>query len=193
MSRRNYIHTMDALIGKPFYSNAAGEPIDPNTGLGTASPVFITAEEANNPYAVSMEGIALPSLSQEQIREGATPEVSQAQIDEAKVAQFKAIEEMSKRVASKEANRISEAQRLAQIEAQKLAGLNSPIIIVPPSYVAPPLIMGGGGGGGGGGEATSRPSVGATTVAKPSFLKRNFIPLLLVTGAIFVFIKNPIK
>ena len=71
----------------------------------------------------------------------------------------------------------------------------APIIVVPTPYSPPPLIIGGGGGGGGGsmGGGEARPKPSTATVAKPSFLKKNFIPLLLVTSAIFVFIKKPIK
>lgn len=261
MSRKNYrhcIHEMDSFIGKPFYSNVAGAVIDPNTGLEVVSPLGdigeMSALDHLNPYNISMEGLASPDmLSREQIQQGATPEISQEQIDAAKVAQFKFNEEMGKRVAEREAtlkaeaeeelrtrearnqyaieqnrltdlriaqeksdkeakieaeyqagikaqkieaDRIAEAQKLAQIEAQKQASLNSPIIIVPPSYVAPPLIMSGGGGGGsmGGGEPepSSKP-MSAPSSAKPSFLKKNFIPLLFVASAIFIFIKKPIK
>ncbi len=263
MSRKNYrhcIHEMDSFIGKPFYSNVAGAVIDPNTGL-EVRPALVGGDDKNlvdylNPYNISMEGLASPDmLSSEQIREGATPEISQEQIDAAKVAQFKFNEEMGKRIAEREArlkaeaeeelrtrearnqyaieqnrltdlriaqekadkeakieaeyqagikaqkieaDRIAEAQKLAQIEAQKQAGLNSPIIVVPPSYVAPPLIIGGGGGGGGGSmgggepEPSSKP-MSTPSSAKPSFLKKNFIPLLFVASAIFVFIKKPIK
>lgn len=261
MSRKNYrhcIHEMDSFIGKPFYSNVAGAVIDPNTGLEVVSPLGdigeMSALDHLNPYNISMEGLASPDmLSREQIQQGATPEISQEQIDAAKVAQFKFNEEMGKRVAEREAtlkaeaeeelrtrearnqyaieqnrltdlriaqeksdkeakieaeyqagikaqkieaDRIAEAQKLAQIEAQKQASLNSPIIIVPPSYVAPPLIMSGGGGGGsmGGGEPepSSKP-MSTPYSAKPSFIKKNFIPLLFVAGAIFIFIKKPIK
>ena len=72
----------------------------------------------------------------------------------------------------------------------------SPIvnIINPSPYVAPPLIVGGGAGGGGGGGAMGggKPLSGSATT-KPSFLKKNFIPLLLIASAIYVFIKKPIK
>lgn len=80
-------------------------------------------------------------------------------------------------------------------------------IISPSPYVAPALntevggalgggalsrgAMGGGGGAMGGGSKPS--STTPTTDAKPSFLKKNFIPLVLVASAIFVFIKKPIK
>jgi hypothetical protein len=70
-------------------------------------------------------------------------------------------------------------------------------IISPSPYVAPTLITGSGGGGGalGGGaiSTTRKPLSDNTTIAKPSFIKKNFIPLLLIASAIFVFIKKPIK
>ena len=66
----------------------------------------------------------------------------------------------------------------------------SPIvnIINPSPYVAPPLIVGGGGAMGEG----SKPLSGAVAT-KPSFIKKNFIPILLIASAIYVFIKKPIK
>jgi hypothetical protein len=103
------------------------------------------------------------------------------------------------RIEMMRAKRLADAQRIAQIEAEKQASLNNPIIVIPPSYVAPPLIVGGGGGGGsigggGGGAMSGMPPISSSTVvAKPSFLKKNFIPLLLVVSAIYVFIKKPIK
>ena len=70
----------------------------------------------------------------------------------------------------------------------------SPIvnIINPSPYVAPPLIVGGGAAGGGGAMGGGKPLSGSATT-KPSFLKKNFIPLLLIASAIYVFIKKPIK
>jgi hypothetical protein len=194
---------MDSLIGKPFYSNAVGAVLDPNTGVELTPAITIgeSLESHLNPLSVSMEGINSPDLSTEQIREGATPEISQAQIDAAKVAQFKANEEMGKRVAEKEAmlkaeveaNRIAEAQRLAQIEAQKAASLSTPIVVSTTNFPSGGGGGGFGGGGGGGGEPEPSAKTSAITTAKPSFLKKNFVPLLLVAGAIFVFIKKPIK
>ena len=78
-------------------------------------------------------------------------------------------------------------------------------IISPSPYVAPALntevggalgggTLGGGSmGGGGGAMATPRKPLYGSVATKPSFLKRNFIPLVLVATAIFVFIKKPIK
>lgn len=69
----------------------------------------------------------------------------------------------------------------------------TPIVVVPNTYVAPPLIVSGGGGGGGAMGQPSTPKLSSVVVDKPSFLKKNFIPLLLVATAIYVFIKKPIK
>ena len=173
MSRRNHIHTMDALIYG--YSNLVTVPTFIEEPIALQPPILLVESEADK----------TARLNAEIGREEASAKL-QAQIEASRTAEVQ-------KLAQIEASRIAEAQKLAQIEAQKQAGLNSPIIIVPPSYVAPPLITGGGGGGGavGGGGASPKPS--NNTVAKPSFLKKNFIPLLLVTGAIFVFIKKPIK
>jgi hypothetical protein len=106
--------------------------------------------------------------------------------------------DVTARIEMMRAKRLADAQRIAQIEAEKQASLNNPIIVIPPSYVAPPLIVGGGSGGGSvGGRpqplSGAKPLSGSTVIAKPSFLKKNFIPLLLVATAIYVFIKKPIK
>ena len=73
----------------------------------------------------------------------------------------------------------------------------SPIvnIINPSPYVAPPLIVGGGGamGGGGGAMGEGRKPLFGAVATKPSFIKKNFIPILLIASAIYVFIKKPIK
>jgi hypothetical protein len=167
---------MDSFIGKPFYSNAAGALLDPTTGLEAPSTAF-RAEQ-------------VPTNSIEQVP--STPAYNmEAEVFDAGDA--------TARIEMMRAKRLADAQRIAQIEAEKQASLNNPIIVIPPSYVAPPLIVGGGGGGGsigggGGGAMSGMPPISSSTVvAKPSFLKKNFIPLLLVVSAIYVFIKKPIK
>lgn len=187
MSRRNYIHTMDALIGKPFYSNAAGAPIDPNTGLEVAPGPMFRGEQAPEGIAESIlppilianttEDGDSESLMMEQRKKAA--DLREANLTEAEKAQMQQRIELMK------------AQR-AQREAKKLAQTQANLVVVPVPYIAPPLIISGGGGGGALGEP-SRPGPTAPAVAKTSFLKKNFIPLLLVAGAIFVFIKKPIK
>lgn len=72
----------------------------------------------------------------------------------------------------------------------------SPIvnIINPSPYIAPPLIVGGGSmGGGGGATDEGRKPLSGAVATKPSFIKKNFIPILLIASAIYVFIKKPIK
>ena len=194
MSRRNYIHnvhTMDSLIGKPFFSNAAGAVLDPATGV-ELTPSLIGGDTNTigrlDSFNISMEGVESPMVfARDQV---ATPEISQAEIDASKLAQIKYNEELGRRVAQRDANlessRLAEAQRLAQIEAQKAALLSTPIVVSTTTF---PSV----GGGGGGGEPSSKSSNGSTTTtAKPSFLKKNFVPLLLIAGAIFIFVKKPI-
>ena len=272
MSRRNYIHnihSMDSLIGKPFYSNAIGRMIDPNTGMEAETPMYAESlEDHINPYRVPLAGL-MPTgiIAEEEIRRGATPEISQAQIDESIIARSKFNEEMGKRVAEKEAmlkaeaeeelrtrearnqyaieqNRLTDlkiaqdkADKEAKIEAEYQAGIKAQKIeadriaeaqkqaeakkqaetttttatttgtaVTPPApYKAPPLVVSGGSGGGGsgssgggGGATATKPKeptkvATTTTSSKPSFIKKNFIPLLFVAGAIFIFIKKPIK
>ena len=78
-------------------------------------------------------------------------------------------------------------------------------IINPSPYVAPALntdvggalgggTLGGGSMGGGGGDmAKPRKPLSGSVVTKPSFIKKHFIPILLIASAIYVFIKKPIK
>jgi hypothetical protein len=195
---------MDSLIGKPFFSNAAGAVLDPATGV-ELTPSLIGGDTNTigrlDSFNISMEGVESPMVfARDQV---ATPEISQAEIDASKLAQIKYNEELGRRVAQRDANlessRLAEAQRLAQIEAQKAALLSTPIVVSTTTF---PSVGGGGGGGGGGGfggggggggEPSSKSSNGSTTTtAKPSFLKKNFVPLLLIAGAIFIFVKKPI-
>jgi hypothetical protein len=182
---------MDSLIGKPFFSNAAGAVLDPATGV-ELTPSLIGGDTNTigrlDSFNISMEGVESPMVfARDQV---ATPEISQAEIDASKLAQIKYNEELGRRVAQRDANlessRLAEAQRLAQIEAQKAALLSTPIVVSTTTF---PSV----GGGGGGGEPSSKSSNGSTTTtAKPSFLKKNFVPLLLIAGAIFIFVKKPI-
>jgi hypothetical protein len=156
----------------------ADEPVNRYTSR-TAVPVVPSFAEERSVQApmllVESEADKAERLNAQTARETAGAQM-QAQIRDSRIATAKI-----------------EADRLAKIEAEKQA--NAPIIVVPTPYSPPPLIIGGGGGGGGGsmGGGEARPKPSTATVAKPSFLKKNFIPLLLVTSAIFVFIKKPIK
>ena len=143
--------------------------------------------------------VTAPSFGQEPMALPDAPILVESEAEKterlnAQIAREKASAEMQAQIqASRIATAKIEADRLAKLEAEKQA--NAPIIVVPTPYSPPPLIISGGGGGGGsmGGGEARKPLSGSSTDAKPSFLKKNFIPLLLVTGAIFVFIKKPIK
>jgi len=75
-----------------------------------------------------------------------------------------------------------------------------PTVTVPISDVVPvtvtiPTTPTYGGGGGGGAINTAKPATKEMTIqaTKPSFLKRNLMPILLIGTAVFIFIKKPIK
>jgi hypothetical protein len=198
MSRRNHIHTMDAFIHG--YSNFVDVPKfaeEPITAPVISMATPIIADEPVNRYTSRTAVPVAPSFAEERSVQApilfVESEADKTERLNAQIARETASAQMQAQIRdSRIAIAKIEADRLAKIEAEKQA--NAPIIVVPTPYSPPPIIIGGGGGGGsmGGGEAR-KPLSGSTTVAKPSFLKKNFIPLLLVTGAIFVFIKKPIK
>lgn len=189
MSRRNYIHTMDALIHG--YSNFVTAPTfveEPMVAPAISMATPILADEPVNRYTSRTAVPVTPSFAEERSVQApmllVESEADKAERLNAQIGRGTALADLKAK---------EEAQRLARIEAEKQA--NAPIIVVPTPYSPPPLIIGGGGGGGGGsmGGGEARPKPSTATVAKPSFLKKNFIPLLLVTSAIYVFIKKPIK
>ena len=188
MSRRNYIHTMDALIGKPYYSNAAGAVLDPNTGLEAPTDAFIPQEMPTNEYTTAIPPIAV-AVTEAGDLQNITIEKERRDAEALRLANLSEVEK-AQRLQRIELMKVQKAQR----DAKKIAEAQANLVVVPVPYSAPPLIIGGGGGFGGGGSDMSEPSKpSAPIVAKPSFLKKNFVPLLLVAGAIYVFIKNPIK
>lgn len=75
-----------------------------------------------------------------------------------------------------------------------------PTVTVPISDVVPvtvtiPTTPTYGGGGGGGAINTAKPATKEMMIqaTKPSFIKRNWMPILLIGTAVFIFIKKPIK
>lgn len=76
--------------------------------------------------------------------------------------------------------------------------ITTPVLASEPIAVTPAPVKGsgkfsGGFGGGGGGMASSDSKPKATNVAtKPSFLKKNWLPIVLVFSAIYVYVKKPI-
>lgn len=181
MSRRNHIHTMDSLIGKPFYSNAAGALLDPTTGLEAPTTVFRAEEVPTNEYTSTPP----PPIVAVTTTEGG--DIEQARLEQAQKDRALRLANLT------EAEKAQRLQRTELMKVQKAQRDAAKLVVVPVPYVAPPLIIGGGGGGGGAMGEPSMPKPSATVVAKPSFLKKNFVPLLLVASAIFVFIKKPIK
>lgn len=205
MSRRNYIHTMDALIGKPYF-NAAGEILDPNTGLAVDTPIFATEmprrDEAIAPLPTPpLSGLTDEEQDLERIKlENARREAEAlriANLSEAEKAErLRRIALMQEARAKKEAEKQAkkDAEAKAKLEAETKKTVQAEVKAQIKKFNPPPIILGGGGGGGGAMSVPEKKSPPTTIQeAKPSFLKKNFIPLLLVGVAIFVFIKKPIK
>lgn len=189
MSRRNHIHTMDAFIHG--YSNFTSTI--PVTEERIVAPMIeVPATFSRSVYDDSVRGSSTAVTTNTSETVPSTPTYNMG-------AEVYDAGDATARLEAFQAKRLADAQRIAQIEAEKQASLNNPIIVIPPAYVAPPLIVGGGsgggsvGGGGGGAMSGMPPLSSSTVVAKQSFLKKNFIPLLLVASAIYVFIKKPIK
>lgn len=189
MSRRNYIHRMDALIGKPFYSNAAGAVIDPNTGLEAVStePTFRPEQLPDTTEVFKDTPIPAPTAVAVQ----PTDDMEAIRIEtERRKAEALRLANLS------EAEKAERERRIKLIEAQREAkriAKQQVVVVEPVKFIAPPLVIGGGGGGGGSMEEPSMPKASSTIAPKPSFLKKNFIPILLVASAIYIFIKKPIK
>lgn len=71
--------------------------------------------------------------------------------------------------------------------------ITTPVLPSTPIAVTPAPIGGGGGGFGGGAiPSTEKPKVTSAIAEKPSFLKKNWLPIALVVSAIYVYIKKPI-
>lgn len=67
-----------------------------------------------------------------------------------------------------------------------------PVALATPTAIKPMPTYGGGGGGGA--MSTPKPQTKEFMEApKPSFLKRNWLPILLIGSAVFILIKKPIK
>jgi hypothetical protein len=240
MSRKNYIHTMDALIygysnftftpptgttTTAVRSEVANAPMtfDDSGNRFTSTPVFIT------PTLETVKPDAIPTVTpiyEDDVRRLAPirPEVSPSPFvipDETvdkrtimdSVPYHEAISYQSAPISIAEddgrrtvAPTPSPFTPVSISEKDQDRNVTPIINIISPSpYVAPALntevggalgggSMGGGSmGGGGGAMATPRKPLYGSVATKPSFLKRNFIPLVLVATAIFVLIKKPIK
>jgi hypothetical protein len=181
MSRKNYIHTMDALISRPMYSNLSGTAISTSPrdsiGGGTLSGgVFTpptnagntgvnTTPPSGNVYSGTRDNATITNPISETVtpptrnvysgtRDNATPQILPTLVDE---------------------------------ETRPPRPTTPPAPIIPIIVTPTPIITGGGYGGGGG---MSEPL--KVVAQKPNFIKKNILPILLVGSAIYVIIKKPI-
>jgi len=179
MSRRNYIHKMDALIGRPLYSNAIGEaPINSTgvvfseSGATTSNPPTNTGVVIGGTTTTTTSGSTGGTTSS-----GATATSSKNVMLSKSDLTATATTAPSKNVDS-----------VAPIVLTKQPETTNTTVVVTPSY--PPLTMGGGYGGGGGG-ISGLPS-SKVVAPKPNFIKKNIVPILLVGSAIYLITKKPI-
>jgi len=175
MSRKNYIHTMDALIGRPMYSNLSGtststSPIDVIGGGTLSGGVFTAPTNAGNtgvnttpPNGNVYSGSRDNATIMNPISETVVPPTPQA------------------------APAPPILPNLVDEEPRPPRPTTPPAPIIPIIVTPTPIITGGGYGGGGG---MSEPL--KVVAQKPNFIKKNILPILLVGSAIYVIIKKPI-
>lgn len=159
---------MDALIGKPIYSNVTGASAVSTDLVGTGTIVNATTSTVGantQPTGTTFTGARdnataiTPTTVYSGARDNATA-TTPAYIDA-----------------------YQETKPIPTPTAPII-----PIIVTPTPIISPmPLISGGFGGGGG---ASS--SVQKVVAEKPNFIKKNILPILLVGSAIYVIIKKPI-
>lgn len=192
MSRRNYIHTVDALIGKPYYSNAAGAVLDPNTGLEVPTTDF-REQVPTNDTIVDLPPIVAVTTTENSDLEGMRIQEERRKLEAERLASLSEAEK-AERLRRIELAKANYAISQEKIKARKLAESEANKQVVINKFSPPPIILGGGGGGGGAiiEPETAKPS-NVSTVKKPSFLNKNFFPILLVATAIYVFVKKPIN
>jgi len=169
MSRKNYIHTMDALISRPMYSNLSGtststSPIDV-IGGGTLSGGVFTAPTNEGNTGVNT------TPPNRNVYSGARDNATIVNpIGEAVLPPTPTFTTLPE-------------------ETRPPKSTTPPAPIIPIIVTPAPIITGGGyGGGGGGGMSEPLKAV----APKPNFIKKNILPILLVGSAIYVIIKKPI-
>lgn len=207
MSRRNYIHTMDALISRPMYSNLSGtststSPIDVigggtlsggvftaptnegNTGVNTTPPdrnVYLGARNNVGIMKPISETVTPPTRNvYSGTRDSATPQAAPTPPILPTL--------------------VDEEPRPTRPTTFTLEpddyGTRPPIPttapIIPIIVTPTPIITGGGYGGGGYGGGSGSSSAQKVVAPKPNFIKKNILPILLVGSAIYVIIKKPI-
>jgi hypothetical protein len=192
MSRRNYRHnTMDALIGKPLYSNVMGDPttsVDVVGGGTLSGNVFTPPSDTGN---TGVSGTASTSPTYSGSRDNATPLNTVIAETTFTGVRDNAIP-ISTTTFTPDSIDTSKPIKTGTTTTSTGAGTTTataPIIpiIVTPTPIVTPLVSGGGFGGGGGASSS-----GKSVTEKPNFIKKNIIPILLAGSAIYVLIKKPI-
>jgi hypothetical protein len=197
MSRRNYNHSMDALIGKNSYSNFTA-PTSESFGQSTTIPVTQPTRTAPILSISENEGVrnARPTIGTATPTEGtATP---------------------TEGTTVRPPRTYGEPTRVTEATEGRFIAPNPRTYTLPPvsGYPRPPMPIGtvgvatipilatpvitsdgsaGGGIGGGGGSMDSETSKVAPVVEQKSFLRKNIIPIILIAGAAYFFYKKSNK
>ena len=191
MSRKNYIHRMDALISRPMYSNLSGtststSPIDVIGGGTLSGGVFTPPTNAGN---TGVNTTPTTRNVYSGARDNATimNPIGEA-VDPPKPTTFTLVpDDYGTRPTRPQAAPTPPILPTLVDEEPRPTTPPAPII---PIIVTPTPIITGGGYGGGGGGAISEPL--KVVAQKPNFIKKNILPILLVGSAIYVIIKKPI-
>ena len=187
MSRNQYRHTMDELIGHPIYSNAIGATFQKNVMSGSFPATQPSRTSSANQFTqilansnankqtvspISANTVTRPAT----VNKGAYVSSQSATVDTTLVPDSSIHEPIGK-------------TPVVTPVAPIVAPVVSPIVALAPINPSP---MGGGGGGGGASEDKTADNA-VPELPKKSFLKQNLIPIVLLGVSIFIFIKKPLK
>jgi hypothetical protein len=191
MSRKNYRHnTMDALIGKPLYSNLSGTGsstvVDVIGGGTFDGSVYTPPTNAGNTGVNTTPTLASRTASTP-IYFGTDEETRYIPTQAPPILPKLVDEEPRPTIPPILPKLVDEEPRPTTPTIPPTAPI-IPIIVTPTPIISPmPLISGGFGGGGGASSSAQK-----VVEEKPNFIKKNILPILLVGSAIYVIIKKPI-